>query len=266
VMPKPFYERLASHFTDLGKVLRGQADAAAIFPNSTDVGTARENLYVEFLRAYAPSNCNVDLGWFVFDLEGGESKQIDVIVTASNVPRFRPGGAKDAKVFSCLAGTVGVVCVKSHLDKPKLIEALENIESVPVSDRMAFPVGIQVDPSMVPETPLRVIYATSAVATPTLRGHLLDWFKDVHAPRPGAMFQMLPHIIHVAGQCVLRKAPLTRNPDGTAAGVHYQLDDSENADAKALGSVLQQLHKHAIVAHLALPDFNTVFENMFKTF
>ena len=69
-MPKNFYDRLRDYYGKVAEVLRGEADAASIFPNTTDVGMSREKVYVQFLIQHAPSKCNVFLGGFLFDEEG----------------------------------------------------------------------------------------------------------------------------------------------------------------------------------------------------
>ena len=76
-MPKDFYTRLRSYYKKVGEVLRGDADAASIFPNTSEIGIARELVYAEFLRNHAPSKCNVFLGGFLFHLDGTESKQLE---------------------------------------------------------------------------------------------------------------------------------------------------------------------------------------------
>lgn len=47
-MTQPFYDRLGTYFRKVGEVLRGEADTAAIFPNSTDLGMSRERIYADF--------------------------------------------------------------------------------------------------------------------------------------------------------------------------------------------------------------------------
>jgi Domain of unknown function (DUF6602) len=117
-MPKNFFTRLRNYYLDVAKVLRGEADAASIFPNTTDVGMAREKIYANFLKEHAPSKCNVFLGGFLFDLNGSESKQIDVIVTTDTAPQFNfRNQDSGGKSFSPVEGTLGIASIKSNLDK-----------------------------------------------------------------------------------------------------------------------------------------------------
>src|SRR4051812_24133567 len=120
-MAKHFYDRLKKYFSEVGAVLRGEADSASIFPNSTDKGMSREKVYAEFLRTHLPSICNVSFGGFLFNLSGAESKQIDVIVTTDSCPQYnlhnRDGQGKS---FSCIEGALAVVSIKSNLDSKEL--------------------------------------------------------------------------------------------------------------------------------------------------
>src|ERR1043165_8082751 len=115
-MPQPFYNRLMGYYRSIGKVLRGEAAAASVFPNSTDIGVSRERAYMRFLETHVPSSCSVTLGGFMFGLDGSESRQLDIIVSAGVAPRFafhatHSGG----KSFACIDGTIGVATIKSTL-------------------------------------------------------------------------------------------------------------------------------------------------------
>ncbi len=84
IMPTNFFIRLREYYVKVAEVLRGDADAASIFPNSTDVGMSRERVYADFLKQHAPSKCNVFLGGFLFDEDGSESKQMEAMSNRCN--------------------------------------------------------------------------------------------------------------------------------------------------------------------------------------
>jgi len=48
-MPANFFNRLRDYYMKVAEVLRGDADAASVFPNPTDVGMSREKVYPDFL-------------------------------------------------------------------------------------------------------------------------------------------------------------------------------------------------------------------------
>jgi len=54
-----YFERLRLYFDRIGEVLRGEAEASAVFPNAGDIGTSREKVYADFLRLHTPQKCNV---------------------------------------------------------------------------------------------------------------------------------------------------------------------------------------------------------------
>ena len=87
-MAQTFFDRLRDYYVKVASVLRGEADAASVFANTTDIGISREKVYVEFLKQHTPSKCNVFLGGFIFDEDGAESKQLDIIITTDTAPRF----------------------------------------------------------------------------------------------------------------------------------------------------------------------------------
>ena len=202
-MPKPFYDRLNDYFEQVGCVLRGEADAASIFPNTTDIGMARERIYADFLRTHLPSSCNVQFGGFLFGLDGQESRQIDVIVTADVCPQFNFSNRDGrGKTFSCVDGALAVASLKSNLDTSHLHDALDNLASIPPKT----PLDGRVLPSLnIPDYPIwpfKIIYAPRGISLETLSMSLLTYYVE----RPETPQTDRPNLIHVAGQgCIIRQ-------------------------------------------------------------
>ena len=44
-MAREFYIRLRKYYQRVAEVLRGDAEAASVFPNTTDIGQSRERIY-----------------------------------------------------------------------------------------------------------------------------------------------------------------------------------------------------------------------------
>lgn len=201
-MAKKFYKRLRDYFEDVAKVLKGDASPASIFPNSTDVGMSREQIYLEFLKMHAPSKCNVLFGGFLYHEDGNESKQVDIIINVDTTPRFnffnRDGSGK---TFSPVEGTVGVVSVKSTLDKAQLFDALENIASIPPMASLEKRVSPMLKISNYDDWPYKVVYASSGLGSGTILGHLNEFYTD----NPEIPDSRRPHIIHVAGKYAIFK-------------------------------------------------------------
>lgn len=202
-MKKSFFRRLKEYYKEVATVLRGEAQAAAVFPNSTDIGIAREQVYAEFLKQHAPSKCNVFHGGFLFDQNGAESKQLDVIITTDTSPRFnfhnRNGSGKS---FSPVEGTLGVVSIKSTLDCAQLNDALTGLASVPPTQPLAGRTLPGITIKYYDDWPLKVVYASKGIAPKTLLNHINDFYK-IHPEIPE---NRRANIIHVAGSCcIVRK-------------------------------------------------------------
>jgi hypothetical protein len=202
-MARTFFYRLRDYYLRVAEVLRGEADAASVFPNKPDIGAARERVYADFLRQHAPSKCNVFLGGFLFDDDGVESKQLDVIVTTDTTPRFdllNPEGA--GKSFSPVEGTLAVASIKSRLDKNALEDALSNIASIPAMKSLEGRVNIMIKVRGYDDWPYKIVYATDGLDGETVLRHA-NSFYDQRADIP---ITRRPHMIHVAGKYVIMRA------------------------------------------------------------
>lgn len=178
-MAAPFFERLREYYLRVAKVLSGEAEASSIFPNPSDVGDSRERIYIEFLRQHAPQCCGIFKGGFLFDSNGQESSQLDVIVTADSTPRFDLRNKDGAgKSFAHVEGTLAVVSVKSTLDKQQLFDSLLGMASIPPTP----PLGKRINPvAIIPhyeDWPLKVIYASNGIGLKTILSHINAFYED----------------------------------------------------------------------------------------
>ncbi|MBN1364421.1 MAG: hypothetical protein JW976_06425 [Syntrophaceae bacterium] len=199
-MTKPFYNRLNNYFSQIGKVLKGEADSASIFQNTTDVGVSREKVYANILKLHLPTCCNVDLGGFVFDLDGNESKQIDIIICNEQTIRFNFFNTDGSgKSFSCIDGCIGVVSVKSNLNSNELIDSLNNFASLP--DKC--PLEGRNNPLIVindyEEWPFKIIFASAGITPETS----LSTINTFYLEHPEIPLYKRPNIIHVAGKYLI---------------------------------------------------------------
>lgn len=196
-MAQNFHTRLHKYFEDIGSALREESKASSIFPNTTDAGMSRERIYADVLRTHLPSNCNVKLGGFVFGASGNESKQIDIIITNDKSIQFNFLNRDDGgKSFSCIDGCIGVVSVKSTLDKQQLLDSLENFASLP----QKLPIG---DRSLInreilnyDDWPYKVIYASGGLSPKTILEHLNNFYLENSNIPP----HNRPNFIHVCGK------------------------------------------------------------------
>lgn len=199
-MAQPFFDRLKAYYEAVAAVLRGEADAAAIFPNPTDRGASRERIYSTFLEQHAPSKCNVFIGGFLFDEDGQESKQLDVLVTTDTAPRFNLQNKDgEGRAFSPVEGTIAAISVKSTLDKAELYDAISGLASIPPTRPLEGRLSPVVNIPDYDQWPLKVLYATKGINPETLLNHL-NAFYEAHPEIPQGR---RVDIVHVAGSCVI---------------------------------------------------------------
>jgi hypothetical protein len=264
-MATPFYARLKTYYEKVAAVLRGQADAASIFPNSTDVGMSRERVYCEFLRQHAPSKCNIFFGGFLFDEDGKESNQMDILITTDTAPKFdfhNPDGA--GKSFSPVEGTLGVVSIKSTLDQKELYNALDGIASVPPTRSLTGRVNMLLEIKNYDDWPFKVIYASKGISGPTIQAHVNRYYQaNPHIP-PGRR----PNIIHVAGQYTLFKTdassaafdPITGRETPIAPNTYFLTETQ--SDIQAISWTLAGLQERASASAHILFTYAHLIRNM----
>lgn len=257
-MTKPFFERLKRYFSAVAEVLRGEADAASIFPNTTDIGIARECIYAEVLRKHLPSSCNVFLGGFLFDQNGNESDQIDIIVTNGSSLQFSLHTDGPGKAFACVDGCVAVVSVKSMLDSAGLVDALENIASIP--DKQPFETLPQIIIPFYEDWPYKVIYASNGIQLPNLL-QSVHKFYDEHQDIP---VHKRPHLIHVAGKYVIariaNKGEQTRGGTVLAPSSFHPIADT--TDVLALLKAITSIQGIVVASKYVMCEYKSMIDNI----
>lgn len=265
-MSKNFFVRLKNYYESVGAVLRGEASAATIFPNTSDIGMSREKVYVEFLRTHAPARCNVFLGGFIFDMAGNESRQLDVIVTNDTTPRFdlhnKDGNGKS---FSPIEGTLGVVSVKSTLDQRELEDALLGIASIPHTSSLHERLVVGIDVPDYDDWPLKIIYASNGISAKKLLMHLFVFYRL----RPEIPFHRRPNVIHVAGKYVLLRT--TKNMvdfesehHGTPSRLqmgNYNLQ-TESADLHGIQWAIQGIQEKALASSFIIFNYGEIINKI----
>jgi hypothetical protein len=135
----------------------------------------------------------VILGGFVFNTEGLESDQLDVIVITNKCPQFNmhnPDGT--GKSFSAVEGTAAVISLKSDLDGDQLVGALKNLASIPEF--------IQEGRSHA-DLPFKMIYAPAGLSATTIKKHLETFYAD----NPDIPSSKRVDLIHVLGKFVISR-------------------------------------------------------------
>jgi hypothetical protein len=183
-----FFNRLRDYFQNIADVLAGDKAASSIFPNPVDAGTSREDILFDFLIRHVPARCEVIKGGFIFNSDGNESKQIDILVTNDLTLQFRQfdKGGQQGKSFNCIEGCYAAISVKTMLDKKNLIDSLENIASIPPMPDMHGKLNPSLtNPQRFYELPYKVVFAFDGIAPETLISYINEFYsgKKIHQNR-----------------------------------------------------------------------------------
>lgn len=253
-MAESFSDYLRSYYLRVAEVLRGEAEAASVFPNSSDKGNARERIYIDFLRQHVPSKCTVFAGGYLFDDDGAMSKQLDIIVITDTTPQFNLLNKDGAgKSFSPVEGTVAVVSVKSCLDKKQLHDALWGFASIPATRPLTGRGNPFVQFFNYEHWPLKIIYASDGISVATFLGHL----NDFYTANDEIPFARRPDIVHVAGKYLVMRNQLSSSLSDAETGEPVEspaeyLPIVQNADLHAIALVTHQIQQHATATtHIA---------------
>lgn len=264
-MARNFFERLRSYYLDVAAVLRGEASAASIFPNPTDIGASREQAYAEFLKQHAPSKCNVFFGGFLFGSDGAESGQLDVIVTTDTTPRFnlhnRDGSGKS---FSPVEGCLAIASIKSTLNKAELEDALLGIARIPATAALDGRVNPMLRVKNYDDWPYKIVYANDGLAIDTMIGHI-DAFYRTHPTIPSSR---RPNIIHVCGKyAIFRIVPgmgvwdrATSQSKAVEPGTFYPF--VTDPDLQGIVEVLNNLQKLATASNHILYSYHDIINRI----
>jgi hypothetical protein len=239
-MARPFYDRLAEYYSDLAAGLRGEAKLASIFANPSDIGDSREKIYIEFLRRHVPANCEVMQGGFLFDMEGNESSQIDVIVSSNASLRFALGPPSNPRTFACVEGTVAVASLKSNLTAENLRDAIQNIASIPPTQSVEGRHNLLTRIKNYENFPFKIVYAPKGATGETVKKVVNEALKSIPINR-------FPDIIHVAGQYAFIKCPENlRTDDGTVMPANVPCFVTGRADLQAMVFATTEIQSYAV--------------------
>lgn len=265
-MAGQFFDRLRDYFEQVAAALRDEASAASIFPNSTDIGSTRERIYLDFLRQHTPPKCTTFLGGFVFGNDGEESDQLDVIVTTDTTPRYNlPNKNNEGKSFSPVEGTIAVASIKSTLNKNELENALKGISTIPRTKPL--------EPSRIPpnlkipdydDWPFKIIFASNGIDVEALIGHLNSYYLT----NSNIPFCRRPNVIHVAGKytIVRGKRPMvlhdfTTNSDRVVPDGGFEFF-TRKPDLMGISMVLHEVQRRATLSAQILYSYGHIYNQL----
>lgn len=246
------FDRLRAHYEAISEELAGAARQASILDHPTGIGTEREEVYRSFLERHVPKTCDVFLGGYVFNLKGYQSKQIDVIVTGGNAPRFRLSAGNH--YIAPVEGTIAIAEIKSRWDKESLQDALEKCASIPPMPDLKKIVSpyLKVSEEKWQDAPYKIVFAYDGISAEMILSHVADFYSK----NPGIPVTRRPNIIHVLGKyVVIRKTPemIVINPDGRPGAIQPQAGQYKtfgtSPDVLAMGWMLPDLQKETFVSN-----------------
>jgi hypothetical protein len=178
---KDFYTRFRDYFEHISDSLNSDTGASSIFPNSTDSGGSREDLIRDFLISHLPKKSEVFKGGFLFDMNGNESKQIDLLVANDITLQFKKfvNPQTSGKSFNYIGGCLAAFSIKSNLDKKELEDSLLNIASIPMFPytRADFNPLVNISDGIEMRMPLKVIFAFKGLSISTILKHIDAFYK-----------------------------------------------------------------------------------------
>jgi len=258
-MPAPFHERLRKYLCDIVAVLRDEQSVASVFPNTTDIGQTKERVIAEILRLHIPKSCSAFLGGFAFNLQGEESKQLDVLVTdAQSLSYNLPNRDGIGKSFTCVDGMIAVVSVKSNLNAAELRDALENIASIPSNTQLT-PENFdpRINPEGMQDGPLKIIYGSKGIECDGTARVL----QEFHTENPTIPFDRRPNYIHIEGKyCWIRALrPLTDDSGNSIAPGTFCIRNRD-ADLFFVAEVLTSIERISRLHRHVFYDYTPIFE------
>lgn len=233
---------------------------AAIFPNPSDKGGSREAIYSEFLKKHLPSSCNILLGGFLFDLQGNESKQLDVIITNNTCLRYRLPVEDSIKEFACTEGSLGVVSIKSDLDARNLIDCLKNLASIPPMQSLEGRINPVYTISNYEDWPYKIVYAHKGNSIEGLCNSLNEYYINY----PDIPITRRPNLIHVNGQGYILRISAggnkTRNGKILVEHTFYPMNDTTNV--YALMDAINKIQTRCVASSDIITTYSSMIDNI----
>jgi len=174
------FERVRDYFQKIADILDDEKEASSVFPNPTDKGQSRENALKQFLEEHLPKRCETIRGGFLFDSNGNESKQLDLIITNDLTLQFKKFAITDGKAFVAIEGCYSVISVKSELTKQSMFDAFDEMISIPKMPKLNINPGLKFDHTLLPR---KFIFGFSGDSGKSILKNLLDYI-NVHNISP----------------------------------------------------------------------------------
>lgn len=228
------------YFDRCERSLRERAKSAGIHDHKTLIGTVREKLFSEQLRAILPPSVTIGSGEVIAH-DGKKSKQQDVVIFDSRYPRIE--SAEGVSLFP-IEGVIATIEIKSKLTRESLRDSLENsltmleleqkLHSGNVNNeitRLAPHVGGELaarQSIFALLAPRTYVYALSGQLDPSfLREELYEWMRPVQ--KSDSVEARLPPSLIMGGPSIIVSLV-----DAVAAGINVTHPQMDHVGAKPI--------------------------------
>ena len=251
-MGKDIFQRITETYSNEAKALVHRANANTLF-NPSDTGLHREQLYADFLERHLPKSCDVFLGGQIFDITGHVSRQMDIIVTTGDIPRFLN---TESKRVAPLEGTLAAIQIKSNLTGNELYDALETFRGIPAMPEQSREIVPQftLNQDRWRDTPYKAVIAYGGLRFDTIYQHIKRFYLENETP-----LHHRANLVHVLGEYgIIRPSPGDEvlAKDGTL--IPDQPDSNEyqvlypNRDSNLIGAMFNEIQIRNNVLRFAM--------------
>lgn len=181
-----FFERFMDYFQGIANSFEEEKYSTNIFPSASDKGTTREGILMEFFTNHLPIRCKVIRGGFIFDSDGNESKQLDLIIVNDLTLQFKQFDSenKEGKSFNLVQGCYAAISVKSNLQKDDIFDSLENLASIPPMPDMSGKIDplLRFDRTIINNFPVKVVFGFKGLSLGRTLKHINKFYSSRDVP------------------------------------------------------------------------------------
>lgn len=166
---------LKNYFNKIVDILVSQAELAGESSENIDKGSNREALVQNFLLRHIPRRFSVAVGGDIFGVNQKKSGQIDIIIAHDISISF----LENAKPQFPIESVAAAISVKSNLTGSELVNALENLSTVPQPNERVVrfaPLRPTFDRYLLSQ-PALIIFAYKGISSHTCLEVLTDYYN-----------------------------------------------------------------------------------------
>lgn len=258
-----FFERFRDYFQRIANSLQEEKYSTAIFPNAPDKGATREDILKEFFERHLPMRSAVIKGGFIFDSNGNESEQMDLIIINDLTLQFKQfDGEKSSKSFNLVEGCYAAISVKSNLNKRDIFDSLDKLASIPVMPDMSKKINplLRLDEIDVSNLPHKIVFGFEGLSLQKTLEHVNNYYfmKDVPENRKADTIILNNNFIIIR---IGEKEAITR--DGTKIPPNSFYGSRGNfIGAYSLFYILTKIQEYSIIGGSLIIDFRSILDNM----